>query len=113
MFSRVVFCVVGYHGAVRVHRLVGRARRSNTLEDLRPIMAVAAPPMLTNVATPVANGFMTAVMSPFGDAAVAANAIMTRLAPVAFGAVFALTGAVGPIFGQNLGARLMDRVRRR
>ena len=42
----------------------------------------------------------------------AANAIMMRLAPVAFAAVFALTGAVGPIFGQNLGARLYDRVRR-
>jgi Na+-driven multidrug efflux pump len=55
---------------------------------------------------------MTAVLSPFGDSAVAANAIMSRLAPVAFGAVFALTGAVGPIFGQNLGARLYDRVRR-
>ena len=74
-------------------------------------MAVAAPAILDQCATPVAYGFMTAVMSPFGDAAVAANAIMTRLAPVAFGAVFALTGAVGPIFGQNLGARLMDRVR--
>jgi Na+-driven multidrug efflux pump len=43
---------------------------------------------------------------------VAANAIMTRLVPVAFGTVFALTGAVGPIFGQNLGARLYGRVRR-
>ncbi len=111
VLSRVVFCVVGYHGAIRVHRLVGRPSLSNTLDDLKPIMGVAAPAILTNVATPVAYGFMTAVMSPFGDAAVAANAIMTRLAPVAFGAVFALTGAVGPIFGQNLGARLMDRVR--
>ena len=43
----------------------------------------------------------------------AANAIMIRLAPVAFAAVFALTGAVGPIFGQNLGARLMTGSARR
>ena len=32
--------------------------------------------------------------------------------PLAFGVVFALTGSVGPIIGQNYGARLMGRVRR-
>jgi Na+-driven multidrug efflux pump len=31
---------------------------------------------------------------------------------VAFGILFALSGAVGPIFGQNLGAKRLDRVRR-
>jgi Na+-driven multidrug efflux pump len=32
--------------------------------------------------------------------------------PVAFGTVFALSAAIGPIFGQNLGARNIKRVRR-
>ena len=50
-------------------------------------------------------------MSEFGDSAVAGAAIMGRIAPVAFAAVFALSGAVGPIIGQNAGAGLYHRVR--
>ena len=34
------------------------------------------------------------------------------MTPVAFGVIFALTGSVGPIIGQNYGARRMDRVQR-
>lgn len=111
VISRVVFCIVGYHGAARVHHIVARPSVAAVLQDVRPIAGVAVPAVLTNVATPVAYGFMTGVMSRFGDQAVAATAITSRLAPVAFGAVFALSGAIGPIFGQNLGARLMERVR--
>jgi Na+-driven multidrug efflux pump len=50
-------------------------------------------------------------MSQFGDSAVAATAIMGRLAPLAFAAVFAVSGAIGPIVGQNAGALRYDRVR--
>ena len=51
-------------------------------------------------------------MSRFGDSAVAGAAIMGRIWPVAFAAVFALSGAIGPIIGQNAGALRFDRVRR-
>ena len=44
--------------------------------------------------------------------AMAAMAIMDRLVPVAFGVLFALSGAVGPILGQNWGAGRFDRMRR-
>jgi Na+-driven multidrug efflux pump len=33
------------------------------------------------------------------------------MTPVAFGVIFALSGAIGPIIGQNYGAGQMDRVR--
>jgi Na+-driven multidrug efflux pump len=39
-------------------------------------------------------------------------AIAGRLTPVAFGVIFALSGAIGPIIGQNFGAGRMDRVKR-
>ncbi len=111
VFSRLVFTGVGAWGAIRVHDLVARPVALHVVEDASPLLAVAVPAVLTNIATPVANGFMTAVIAPYGDDAVAANAIITRLVPVAFGALFALSGAVGPIFGQNLGAKLFPRVR--
>ncbi len=52
------------------------------------------------------------MIARYGDAAVAAWAIIGRLGPVAFGPTFALSGAVGPILGQNLGARLFHRLQR-
>ena len=50
-------------------------------------------------------------MSRFGDSAVAGAAIMGRITPLAMAAVFALSGAIGPIVGQNAGAGRYDRVR--
>ncbi len=67
--------------------------------------------MLTNLATPIGNAFVLRTMSQFGDGAVAGAAIMGRVTPVAFCAVFALSGAIGPIIGQNAGAERYDRVR--
>lgn len=109
--SRLVFCIVGYHGAFRIHDLVRMPQPLALLEDAPALFGIAMPAVLTNLAGPAAGAFMTAVLAPYGDDAVAANAIVTRLIPVAFGSVFALSGAIGPIIGQNLGARNIDRVR--
>jgi Na+-driven multidrug efflux pump len=68
--------------------------------------------VLTQVATPVGQAFITRMTAAYGEAAVAGMAIAGRLTPVAFGVIFALTGAIGPIIGQNIGAGRMDRVRR-
>ena len=80
--------------------------------DFPPLARIGIPAILTNIATPVGNGYMTAAMAPYGDAAVAAWTIISRLVPVAFGGLFALSGAVGPVVGQNFGAHLYDRVRK-
>lgn len=50
-------------------------------------------------------------MAPFGDEAVAAWAVASRLTVLAFGGIFALSGAIGGIFGQNYGAGQYDRLR--
>jgi putative MATE family efflux protein len=109
--SRIVFCIVGYQGAFRVHDLVRVPKPLEIFEDMPALFGIALPAVLTNLAGPAAGAFMTAVLAPYGDEAVAANAIVTRLIPVAFGTVFALSGAIGPIIGQNLGARDIARVR--
>jgi Na+-driven multidrug efflux pump len=83
----------------------------NVAADAAPMYAIALPAILTNVAVPVANGVFAGIISRFGDQAIAANAIIDRLVPVAFGGLFALSGAVGPILGQNWGAGRFDRMR--
>lgn len=79
--------------------------------DLRPIAAIAVPAILTQLATPIGQAYVTRAMSEFGEAAVAGMAIAARITPVAFGVIFALSGAIGPIIGQNFGAGKQDRVR--
>ena len=81
-------------------------------QDLGPLSVIAAPAILTQLATPMGQAFVTRLVAGYGEAAVAGMAIAGRLTPVAFGVIFALSGAIGPIIGQNLGAGRLDRVRR-
>jgi putative MATE family efflux protein len=110
--SRMVMLAIAFHAIFRVHRLPRPTSLSWLREDIGPIIRVAGPAVLTNLATPVGSGVVLRTMSQFGDSAVAGAAIMGRIWPVAFAAVFALSGAIGPIIGQNAGALRYDRVRR-
>lgn len=105
-----VFLYAGY-ALVRRHRLPRRVTARQVWADVPAILAIGLPAVLTNLATPLGNSIVLKIMSQFGDSAVAALAVMARLAPLAFAAVFAVSGAVGPIVGQNAGARRYDRAR--
>ncbi len=109
--ARVAVTAIGLYGVVWVHDLMSRPKLATLANDVRPFMKIAIPAMLTNIATPVGNAYVTAAMAPFGDGAVAGWAIVGRVTPVAFGAIYALSGVVGPIIGQNMGARLPERMR--
>lgn len=85
--------------------------RAGMLLDLRPILVIAVPAILTQLATPIGQAYVTRSMAAYGEAAVAGMAIVARITPVAFGVIFALSGAIGPVIGQNYGAGHMDRVR--
>ena len=111
IISRCAMAYMGLRGVSLVHRLTARPVLSDVLGDIRPIAAIAVPAVLTNIATPVGNGIVTAMIARYGDGAVAGWAVLGRLVPVAFGAFFALSGSVGPIMGQNVGARQFARVR--
>ena len=111
VMSRAILLVVGWHGAVKVHDLVDRPRLAALRADLKPMLYIAGPAILTNIAAPVSNIYAMHVFSQFGDAVIAAFAIMDRVTPVAFGVLFALSGSVGPIMGQNYGALAFDRIR--
>lgn len=101
----------GLVAVVRVHRFLAPFSPRRFASDLPAILSIAGPAMLTQAATPFANAYATSAIAPFGDDAVAAMAIIGRLIPVTFGIIFALSGSVGPIIGQNVGAERYDRVR--
>ncbi len=110
--SRLVFLMVGWRGSVIVHDIVARPSLRAARRDFGPIMAIGFPAIMANLATPVGSAYTVRVFSDIGEAAIAAGAIIDRVTPVAFAVIFALTGSVGPIIGQNYGARLMARVQR-
>jgi putative MATE family efflux protein len=105
VIARITVMLVGFYGVIVVHKMMGRPKLRTFLADGWPLSAIAIPAVATNLATPAANAYITAVISQHGDAAVAGWTIIGRIMPVAFGAIFALSGVVGPIVGQNYGAR--------
>jgi putative MATE family efflux protein len=111
VLARLVLIGIGYHGLVKVHGLYRKPSMTIFKRELPAYWAIALPAILTQVATPVGNTFVTSTMAQFGDHAVAGWAVIGRLIPVAFGVLFALSGAVGPILGQNFGAGRFDRIR--
>jgi len=112
VLARIIIVAIGFHGCVVVHGMIERPRLAFIRQDAARTFSIAGPAILTNLSNPIANAVFASVVARFGDAAVAALAIMDRLVPVAFGVLFALSGAVGPILGQNWGAGRFDRMRR-
>jgi putative MATE family efflux protein len=110
--ARFVICYLALAPLWRIYGGIARPHAAGMIRDLNPILAIAFPAILTQLATPVGQAFVTRAMADFGEEAVAGMAIVGRLIPVAFGVIFALSGAVGPIIGQNYGAGNMNRVRR-
>lgn len=110
--ARVSIAAAAIYPILRHYGGFARPTRDEFASDFRPIFALALPAILTQLATPVGQAYVTRAMAEFGEEAVAGMAIVGRLIPVAFGTIFALSGAVGPIIGQNYGAREFGRVRR-
>lgn len=110
VLSRIVLLLIGLHGAHVVHRLIKFPDGRRLAAAVRPFFGIGLPAVMTQIATPVGNAYVTTQIAAFGDEAVAGWAVIGRLVPVAFGVIFALSGAVGPILGQNYGARKFDRL---
>jgi putative MATE family efflux protein len=110
LLSRVVMVIVGYIATQRTHDLVGRIEWHTIGRQAGDFVSIAGPAVVTQLATPVGNAYVTSTISTFGDDAIAGWTIIGRLMPMAFGVLFSLSGAVGPIIAQNLGARYFDRI---
>ena len=109
--SRVAGAGLGLWFILARHDMVGRPTLAGLARDVRPLTAVAVPAVATQISTPFGNAYLISLVSESGDAAIAGWAVVGRITALGFGGLFALSGAVGPIFGQNLGAGLTERVR--
>jgi len=78
----------------------------------KPLLNIALPAIVTNAATPLGNAYVTAAIAVYGSSYVAGYAVIGRLIPVCFAFVFSVSGAIGPIIGQNYGANNWRRIKR-
>jgi putative MATE family efflux protein len=110
VLSRFAMLIYGIYVVAYKRRLFGDISFGVYFSRIREYLSIAIPAVLTNLSTPIGLAFVTYAMAQFGDSAVAGNAIISRIQPLAFAGILALSGVVGPIAGQNYGARKMDRV---
>ena len=109
-FSRISMALIAIIFVVGKHNLMARPSLRHIKKTTNVFSAIAAPTILTQLATPFGSYLLTTVISGFGDSAVAAWAVVNRLTVLAFGGIFSLSGAVGGIFGQNFGAGKFERL---
>lgn len=112
VIARFVVFGVAWGAVIRTTDMLGRPQSAHFLSDMRAFFHIAGPAMATNLATPFGNSLVIAAIAAHGADAVAGFAVIGRLQPVAFAMIFALSGAVGPIVGQNFGAGHAGRVQR-
>jgi Na+-driven multidrug efflux pump len=108
--TRAMLGYFAWRGITRSHKLLARPSSVHWLKDTRAVWPIALSAVMTNLATPVGQAFVTHAMAQFGPLAIAGQLTIDRISPVAFGLIFALTGAVGPIVAQNFGAKKPERV---
>lgn len=79
------------------------------------VVHVGIPAMCANVIIPFASALVVMMVARYGTDAVAGLGIASRIEPLALIVFYALSGVIGPFFGQNLGAqkyqRLMEALR--
>ena len=102
---------IGVHKLVKVHKFLNPLGLGGLKRDIPSIWQIAYPAILAQLTLPFSNTYVTHLMANFGDEFVAGFATVCRIIPVAYSVIYSITGSVGPIIGQNYGAKQINRVR--
>lgn len=76
----------------------------------RNILSIGLPAAGANMLTPIASAILTAIVAGYGESAVAAFGVGSRIESIACLVVLAMSMTLPPFIGQNFGAGKMDRV---
>jgi putative MATE family efflux protein len=76
----------------------------------KSILSIAIPSGLARLVVPIATGIITGLLASYGDFAVAAFGIGSRVEFLASSILFAVSASIGPFVGQNFGNGNMTRV---
>lgn len=86
-------------------------RLQEVFDSWKKIMFIGLPQGATNIIMPLGAGIILSFASDYGKDTVAGLGVGIRIEMFAYSIIFALGAAIGPIVGQNWGARKYGRVR--
>lgn len=112
VMARTATFAIAFYGCTRVVQVVSRPTFRGFKTYIKSILDYAWPAVMSSLAAPIGLSIIMRFMTAYGTDAVAGMAIVGRISPVVFSVVNALSSAIGPIIGQNFGARKWDRVER-
>jgi putative MATE family efflux protein len=100
-----------YYLAIR-HELIYKGLPTGPVfrNSAREMLRIGIPASGSNMLTPLAMGVMTAILATYGDTAVAAFGVGSRLESIACLVILALSSTLPPFVSQNLGAGRIDRI---
>jgi putative MATE family efflux protein len=113
MIARAITLVVALHALQFKHRLL-TARIPGWREGVaswRAILHIGLPNAATNLVLPFGTGIVTRLVSGYGEDAVGAFGVASRIDMLAMAPVMALGAIIGPFVGQNWGADQYDRMK--
>lgn len=79
-------------------------------DSAKRLLFIALPAGLTNTIQPLVNAFIFAMLASYGEEAIAAFGVATRIEAFSFAILMALATGMAPIIGQNWGAKKFGRV---
>jgi putative MATE family efflux protein len=82
------------------------------VKSWKEISKIALPSAAGNMTNPIAIGVVTSLLAAYGDDAVAAFGVATRIESFLVIPMLAMSAAISPLVGQNWGAKQFKRVRK-
>lgn len=113
VIARIVTTVAALYVLIKREQMITFVRPSlgELLESWRKILFIGIPAAGTAMLVPISTGVITGLVAGYGNAAVAAYGVGSRLELLALAVVMALSSTLTPFVAQNWGAGKMDRVR--
>ena len=112
VLSNVVFLIAALCILIFRDNLIQFANHSlkSIIESWKKILHVGLPAIASNLIAPLSTALVTALISSYGQTAVAAYGLAGRLEAFIIVILMALGGAMSPYVGQNFGAKRFDRL---
>ena len=112
VLSNVVFLIAALCILIFRDNLIQFANHSlkSIVESWKKILHVGLPAIASNLIAPLSTALVTALISSYGQTAVAAYGLAGRLEAFIIVILMALGGAMSPYVGQNFGANRFDRL---
>lgn len=112
LFSWVGACIFLFYFLAIRHELIYKGLPSAQVfkTSAREMLRIGIPASGANMMTPIAAGVMTAIIAGYGETAVAAFGVGSRLESMACMVILALSSTLPPFVSQNLGAGKLERI---